>query len=270
MTHTDQNVSSYGYCATALVPVRAEPSHKSEMTTQLLFGETYAIYETIPGWAKIISVFDHYEGWIDQKQVRNMSEAAFMQFNNLYGIAHEIYFPLNNNTNFEEFFIPIGSSLPGITAQLFRIDDTEYAYNGTYLDPGVQLTGEEICGLAMKFLHSPYLWGGRTHLGIDCSGLAQLTYKLAGYRLPRDSNVQAREGVTINFLSEAEPADLIFFDNEEGDIDHVGILLPENQIIHASGQVRIDRIDHQGIFNLDKNDYTHQLRVVKRVIGYKL
>ena len=116
------------------------------------------------------------------------------------------------------------------------------------------------------YLDAPYLWGGRSPFGIDCSGLVQMTYKLSGIKLPRDAGQQASCGTTINLLSEAQAGDLAFFDNEEGIITHVGIILPNNQIIHASGRVRVDSLDHEGIYNVKKKQYSHKLRLIKRII----
>ena len=119
---------------------------------------------------------------------------------------------------------------------------------------------------AFYFLNSPYLWGGRTPFGIDCSGFVQIAARLSGISLPRDTQEQAEEGEIINLISEAKPGDLAFFDNIDGRIIHVGIILENGQIIHASGKVRIDTIDHQGIFNEESKKYSHQLRVIKRII----
>jgi gamma-D-glutamyl-L-lysine dipeptidyl-peptidase len=115
-------------------------------------------------------------------------------------------------------------------------------------------------------LNSPYLWGGKTPFGIDCSGFTQMAYKLAGIKLRRDAWQQAEQGHTINLLEETEPGDLAFFDNDEGNIVHVGIILRDHKIIHAAGKVRIDSIDHYGINNKELKKYTHKLRLIKRMV----
>jgi cell wall-associated NlpC family hydrolase len=120
---------------------------------------------------------------------------------------------------------------------------------------------------AEDLIETPYLWGGRSQWGIDCSGFVQLVYRLSGLLMPRDASEQAKLGNTMSFISEAQPGDLAFFDNEEGNIVHVGIVYSPNEIIHASKKVRIDRIDHNGIYNDELKKYTHQLRVMKNVIG---
>ena len=108
--------------------------------------------------------------------------------------------------------------------------------------------------------------GGRTPMGVDCSGFTQMVYRLNGKHIPRDASQQVDLGVTLSFIEEAESGDLAFFDDAEGNIIHVGIILENNHIIHASGKVRIDRIDQQGIFNKDLGEHTHKLRIIKKVL----
>ncbi|MGK0175927.1 MAG: cell wall-associated NlpC family hydrolase, partial [Ulvibacter sp.] len=125
---------------------------------------------------------------------------------------------------------------------------------------------ENLINTAFMYLNTPYLWGGKTPFGIDCSGLTQMVYKLCGYKLLRDASQQAMQGEVLSFIEESEPGDLAFFDNSEGDIVHVGIIMKDNYIIHAHGKVRIDRIDHSGIYNIDTRRHTHKLRVIKKII----
>ena len=118
---------------------------------------------------------------------------------------------------------------------------------------------------ALIILNAPYVWGGRSPLGIDCSGLTQIVYRLQGIDLPRDAYQQAKVGTTLSFIEESEVGDLAFFDDKEGKVIHVGIILEDNHIIHASGKVRIDRIDQQGIFNSEIGKHTHKLRLIKSI-----
>lgn len=160
--------------------------------------------------------------------------------------------------------IPIGCSLPSFKNANFKIDDKSYLYDGITFSG--QLSKEEIVNKAYLFLNSPYLWGGRTPFGIDCSGFSQMVYKLCGYHLQRDAKQQATQGEVLSFIEESEPGDLAFFDNEEGVITHVGIIMKDYYIIHAHGKVRIDLLDHSGIYNLDTKKHTHKLRVIKKII----
>ena len=124
----------------------------------------------------------------------------------------------------------------------------------------------DIVSTAFLYLNAPYLWGGKSPFGIDCSGFTQMVYKLCGYKLLRDAYQQSNQGDALSFIEESEPGDLAFFDNEEGKIIHVGIIMENNYIIHASGKVRIDRLDHLGIYNAEQNKHTHRLRVIKKIV----
>ena len=94
----------------------------------------------------------------------------------------------------------------------------------------------------------------------------QMVYKLNGRNLLRKAQEQATQGTALSFIEESEAGDLAFFDNSEGVIDHVGLIMDNNYIIHVDGKVRIDRLDHTGIYNMEKGNYTHKLRVIKKII----
>jgi cell wall-associated NlpC family hydrolase len=158
----------------------------------------------------------------------------------------------------------MGSMLPEIKDSNFIIDGTDYSFEG--LTSSDKLEKSMLVENAMMYLNAPYLWGGRTPFGIDCSGFSQIIYRLNGIDIPRDAGPQSEVGTTLSFVEESEPGDLAFFDNTEGEIVHVGIVLENNHIIHASGKIRIDRIDQQGIFNTELGIHTHKLRLIKQII----
>lgn len=261
----EKEIDLFGICMYTLIPVRRTASESSEMVTQLLFGEMYRMLEQEGKWQKIISCFDDYEGWIDVKLIQNISEndkeiLLSAKFNCL---AEEFLFM--NTDNGSKQPIVAGSSLYGIN------NDGFFVILGRSFNLGIPVNTYEakrknIAPLAKRFLNAPYLWGGRTILGIDCSGLTQVVYKIIGINLPRDASQQIERGKNVSFINEAEEGDLAFFDNEDGRIIHVGIMLDSHTIIHASGNVRIDAIDHQGIYNKELNKYTHRLRMIKRVL----
>jgi cell wall-associated NlpC family hydrolase len=230
-------------CDLAAIPMRAEPTDKAEMVNQMLLGETAAILDEVDnnkggGWYMLRLQHDGYEGWVDKKQVQPIANAV--------------------KTN------PV--------SQLFAQNA-----NGIVAPCGSLVAEHEekrhvhsIEEIAKQFLGSPYLWGGRTFMGIDCSGYTQMVFRVLGENIPRDAWQQAEKGSTITFVEEAQTGDLAFFDNTEGRIIHVGIVLRDKnndtlQIIHASGQVRIDALDHQGIFNSTTKSYSHNLRLIKRI-----
>ena len=158
--------------------------------------------------------------------------------------------------------IPLGASLSFMDCE--EINTRNFDFEGLRVS-GVRPKGNLI-PTAFMYLNAPYLWGGKTPFGIDCSGLTQMVYKLNGYKLPRDASQQATEGEPLSFIEESEPGDLAFFDNDEGNIIHVGLIMENNYIIHASGKVRIDRLDHLGIYNAETNRHTHKLRVIKKYV----
>lgn len=267
----------FGFCLQSVVPVRIEPTHKSEMVTQILFGELYRIMRKEDQWLKVQLTYDNYEGWIDQKQSFPIEEEEFIRLINAETPASlDLVQLLSNETRKSITPILLGSSLPGIVDHRFSVSNEVFSFDGLIADTGAletmlttqlrQKVKQTIIEDAMLYINAPYIWGGRTPFGIDCSGLTQMVYKLKKIKLLRDAVQQATQGETLNFISESEPGDLAFFDDEEGNIIHVGLMMERNRIIHASGKVRIDIIDHEGIFNEDKRRYSHKLRMIKRII----
>ena len=256
----------YGICHLSIVPCRLEPSDRSEMVTQLLFGETVKIYEEKKGsWHRAKTAYDDYDCWIDVKQITFITEEEFESINTVYVSSELVHVVENKET---EFITPIvlGSTLPNYAKKTIKFGGQKFSFEGHVFNTSKPINKEYIVGNAMMYLNAPYLWGGRSPFGIDCSGFTQVIYKLNGFQLPRDASQQAEIGQTLSFIEESESGDLAFFDNEEGNIIHVGIMLENNRIIHASGKVRIDKIDHQGIYNVDTNTYSHRLRLIKKIL----
>lgn len=261
-------MATFGINTLSVIPGRAEPSDASEQVTQLLFGEYYEVKESRKKWIRIITAMDQYECWIDRKQHTAIDEkfADKLQKQKFMPTSLEmagIAIRLSDKT-----MIPIllGSSLPFFKDGLFKLGNDEYQFDGQVQEKADKKNMNALVQHAMMYLQTPYLWGGRHPFGIDCSGLSQICYKMIGIYLPRDAYQQANLGHALSFIEESQPGDLAFFDNDEGRIIHVGILLEDNYIIHASGHVRIDRIDHQGIYNNEQRDYSHRLRIIKRII----
>ena len=257
----------YGICLLSVVPCRKEPSNTSEMITQLLFGEHYTVIEVTETWLKIKIAFDNYECWINVKQHQKITENTFKQIElqpKVY--ANELISVIKSKYSQISFLISLGVALPFLKGNNVAIENSEFIFEGTTSIATAKKSEKEITQTAFLFLNAPYLWGGKSPLGIDCSGFTQLVYKINGYKLPRDAYQQVELGEPLNFVEEAQAGDLAFFDNEEGKIIHVGILLDNQQIIHASGCVRIDNFDHYGIFNTDSKKYSHTLRVIKRIL----
>ncbi|MEQ6123275.1 C40 family peptidase [Pseudotenacibaculum sp. MALMAid0570] len=255
---------SFGICNLSIVPLRSEPSDASEMVSQVLLGEHFTIIEKTKKWSKIQIHFDEYEGYIDNKQYEEIDKDLFDKLSTSdYHYSSELLDYITDNNNHLST-ISIGSRLPFYEGQKFSIGQKEYSYEGNCFHG--KLDRSEIIRTAFMFLNTPYLWGGKTPFGIDCSGFTQMVYKLCGYPLLRDAKDQATQGEVLSFIEESEPGDLAFFDNEEGVITHVGIIMNDYYIIHAHGKVRIDVLDHSGIYNTDTKTHTHKLRVIKKII----
>ncbi|MBF4493190.1 C40 family peptidase [Flavobacterium sp. MR2016-29] len=252
----------FGICNLAIVPVRSEPSDRSEIVTQLLFGEHIQILERQNQWAKIKIHFDDYEGWVDPKQYQVISEANYNQLSNEAIILNADLIDYITAPENLLLPIPLGASLSFLNNT--EINTSNFDFEGTKTS-GVK-PKSALINTAFMYLNAPYLWGGKTPFGIDCSGFTQMVYKLNGYKIHRDASQQALDGEPLSFIEESEAGDLAFFDNDEGNIIHVGIIMENNYIIHASGKVRIDRLDHLGIYNPELNKHTHKLRVIKKII----
>ena len=253
----------FGICNLNSIPLRIENSDTSEMVSQILFGEHFTVLETKKQWLYVKLAFDGYRGWIDSKQVEEISKEYFdiLQSTTPFFLKELISFIATNNKK----LIPlsIGATLPNYKDHKFSINQTVFSIDDQIKE--YKLNKQGIIETAVMYLNAPYLWGGKTPFGIDCSGFTQMVYKMNGYKLFRDASQQAKQGEVLSFIEESEPGDLAFFDNDEGNITHVGIILANNYIIHASGKVRLDRLDQSGIYNEEINRHTHKLRMIKRL-----
>lgn len=229
----------------SVAPVRAENSDKAEIVTQLLYGESAEILEQKGNWTKVQIDYDDYIGWVDTKQLTPITDEDFAKRSTELITAPVLFYKKNN----VKMLLSIGAEVERENPQEVSQEDVR----------------ESIAEMALQFLEVPYLWGGRSFFGIDCSGFTQIIYKANGIKIPRDAYQQAELGVVLDFIEEAEKGDLAFFENEEGKIIHTGIMLDDQKIIHAHGKVRIDELDSIGIFNRDQNKHTHKLRFVKRM-----
>jgi gamma-D-glutamyl-L-lysine dipeptidyl-peptidase len=257
----------HGICTLSVIPARREPSGTSEMVTQLLFGETYTIVEQKNDWLKIRTAIDNYDCWISIKQHTKISESTFRKLReNPPVYCNELVQVISNNKTGNNFPITLAAILPEYNKHILKIENEEFHFDGTVTGSAEKKQRKDIISTAFLFMNAPYLWGGKTPFGIDCSAFTQLTFRLNGYQLPRDSHQQVEHGTALSFVDEAREGDLAFFDNEDGKIVHVGILLNNNQIIHSSGKVKIEKFDHYGIYNEDIKGYSHTLRVIKSIL----
>ena len=258
--------NQYGICRIAIAPLRAEPSDKAEIASQLLFGEHVEILQQEEKWWLVQNGYDGYQGWIDFRHLAPISPEEFIaihdctllvpqNFNNTLTAADGSLYHLSPASNLP--FYKDGYCFAG--QEKFKVNFEPHDVNNA--DFTAQITS-----FAKFFQNTPYLWGGRNLFGLDCSGFVQTVFKLLGLKLKRDAYQQAEQGNLVGFLSECKAGDVAFFDNAEGRITHVGIMLSNDEIIHSSGKVRIDPIDNEGIFNKELGRYTHKLRIIKRFV----
>lgn len=263
-------MKKYGIISIPVVPVRVADSEKVEMSTQLLFGEMIEILEIRDRWTYICNLNDNYTGWISAKMYTPLDDALYHRVLSMKRVClTRPYSIIYNALSNESMMIPGGSYIYNPDGDDFETGDQKWSLIEPFSMPEVNVEAYRIPQLAAQFLNSPYLWGGKSLMGIDCSGLTQIAFAMGGYQIPRDASQQVEAGYVVDFLTEALPGDLAFFENDEGRIVHVGILLDSSRIIHASGKVRIDIIDSQGIKQTVHGEYTHKLRIIKRIISPK-
>lgn len=254
----EKEVNSIGISVQGFIALRKEPFEWSEMVSQVLFGETVKIISEEARWLQVRCISDGYEGWLDRKCIHKIDSVPSCE-----NISISTHIKVKNISKNTYILLPAGSIFPILENDSFTIADKKFRFeeHKGFGKPG-SFSSEEIIE---QIISIPYLWGGKCGFGFDCSGLSQYYCKAMGIAIPRDAREQAKLGITLSFTSEAKIGDLAFFDDEEGLIHHVGIVLDNSNILHASGTVRIDKLDQQGIYNEELGRYTHKLRIIKQL-----
>lgn len=248
-------------CVVPVSAVRTEPSHRSEMSTQLLFGERGTILARDGDWVNIRCSFDNYEGWCLGSQLLSIPDVSYRTTNYKYAKSFINTIVINDTV----MVAPFGSDLSLFSKKKLRLRYTRLiSYTKTFKPLNEKPSKQQIRKMCYQFLNTPYLWGGKSVYGIDCSGFSQSVFRYINIALPRDAWQQAEQGSVVSSLKNSRCGDLCFFDNADGKITHVGILLNKKMIIHSSGKVRIDAITEEGIINRDSGELTHHLKMIKR------
>lgn len=252
----------------SIMPVRAEASERSEMVTQLLFGEHCIISEKKDSFFKIKNYFDDYEGWVDKKMLTQIDKNEYERLSvNPAFRTQELITSIYSEDDNSVYHLTLGSVLSNYNESTKKFGSGKFNYkvsDNTIIKNTQNCNTDNIVSTALIMLNTPYLWGGKSIMGIDCSGFIQIVFATNGILLPRDASQQALKGESVNW-SNIQSGDLLFFEKERK-ITHVGMYLNESKIIHASGKVRIDAIDLQGIYNKETEEYTHNLTSIKRIL----
>ncbi len=252
----------------SVVPVRKEPSERAEMVTQLLFAETFEVLQNEGTWVQVKNDADGYEGWVSEKMISRINDEVWAELQSMEKALVAVPVTLAvSQENSTSIFLTGGTKLPNYTSNgTFQLLGITFRVDPQTIVAKAAFTQERFMQLASYYMNIPYLWGGKNAFGIDCSGFVQVLMSLFGVDLPRDASQQINYGENVDFLTEAKAGDLAFFENEQGNIIHVGIMIDSERVMHASGRVKISAIDTEGILSDEKDGYTHKLRIVKRVI----
>jgi len=249
----------------SVVPVRNSSNHRSEMLSQVLFGELVEIIESKGNqWVKIRCDWDDTVGWVAKNQLLSVSQEDFYRFRSSFAYNLDLLQPAMS----DEYVLPLtlGAQLPAFDGLRFSMSGKFYSFPGQAVFPEDITPSEDfIQKIAKRYLHAPYLLGGRSPLGIDGPGLVQMVFKMAGFKLGRTADEQVESGIPVHFAEQSMVGDIAILENSRRRIVHSGIILPENNIIHAFGKVRIDKLDHFGIFDPGTGKYSHKLRLIKRL-----
>lgn len=260
-------LAMHGVCHVPVAPMKESPSLQSEMVSQLLAGELVEILDLEGGWFLVMGLNDGLKGWVDVKMIEELlDEQVNVIQNSFAGMAPAPLLCAKDQFG-RSFYLPGGARLytHGSSIAIAPGRNLEMEVKQHLVQPKFK-SGKGLIQTAMTYNGAPFLWGGKTVFGIDCAGFVQTVFLLHGVPVPRKLDQLVEVGEVVSFNNEALPGDVAFFDNAEGNIVHTGLIVDQGRIIHAFGEVRVDLLDHEGIFNKYTRQYSHKLRVIKRFV----
>ncbi len=263
------NDMKYAIVLTPLVPVRNEASERSEMVTQLVFGDLMTIVSTEGDWVEVLNSFDNYRGWVSGKMLTALSKDEYEELKSSKpALVRLPLVDIKEKKQNMPIRVSIGASLPGYNyeTEQMRVADRVFTIRTMSVYKTEKTFIKDILRTASYFINTPYLWGGKSIMGVDCSGFVQIVYRVHNIDLPRDASQQISYGKVIDKFEDIRPGDLAFFHNEKGSVVHVGIVYTPKQIIHSSGNVHIDKLTPDGIWSEELDKYTHTGLVFKRLV----
>ncbi|WP_157501139.1 NlpC/P60 family protein [Lewinella sp. 4G2] len=249
----------------AAAAILARPKKDAELSSQLLFGEPVTILEAGKHFAHIRCSDDEFEGYVRTDQLIGVDERTFRLQRDNPAFNLDLFSTILGER--EGIPITFGARLPEYDGLRLTHGGKTFNYSGqAALSEDLRTDADLLIRFARKWLYAPGMRGGRTPVGVDASALIQLLYRLINVKLPRTAEAMAGSGRMVDFMVQAQVGDLAFFDNRKREINHVGILLPDSTILHVGDRVRIDAVDHFGIYNYELGRYTHRLRIAKRLL----
>lgn len=250
------NEGPKGICRLSVVPMRTTADSDSSLVSQLLFGEHYAVLDEKNMMVQIQLHFDNSVGWISKEQHTPISEEYYNQVNLS---DYKVCIDLSGTIYFQKKHVHIllGSVLPITTNELFKLEE-QVAFNGESKSLSQKREFEYMKEVIKKFLHAPYLPGGKTPFGIDAGGLIQQAFKICGYKLPRTIDHQKKSGQDVTNIDSIVPGDLVFCKSKD-DSGYIFLGGDEYVGVHQ-GQVR----------KVGFSDLEDQKPVVRRILLKKL
>ncbi len=256
---------NFGICHISMIPILAKPIPYGAVVSQMLFGETCEVLEKKNKyWHKIKTDICETIGWVNTYQIAYISFDIYKKLQQNIAISLEVSYPVFNGEN--SIYITLGSSLPQYDGISCMMPWSRFIYNGQAFQEGtMEITQDLFVKLARRFLFSPEMSAGRSPFGIDNVSFVHQVFRLFNINISRHIDKQIQYGEVVDFAQLSEVGDVAFFQDNEGNVCHVGIVIGQKEIVHVNGYVRIDKFDHNGIYNKDLKKYTHKLRIIKRI-----